>query len=815
MKKPNIKALAIDHGEKIAFGVFAVIVLGVLATSNWSRFARTPDELKRKAADAKNKFSGNENVWPKTEEETYKVVDYSERSRRLFTPLAAIAGSRFNFSTPIFHPLYRKDEPRREPIFEPVQQLMAKGGLVALSISASPEMPETPAESKPTEEMPADSESGGEFGERRAAAAAAVTPGILGRGGAPSAPASSHGGGGRGPAAAGRGAAPTAGPAGAAGAPGINPIFRGMPEGAMMAGGPGMMGGDTKARGERFIAVRGVFPLRKQIENFRRALHISEAEASSLVELLDFVLERQAAKSGDDPWKDSTWETVSLETARSIIKECTDLDTMEDPVPVALQDDVITMGLPMRLRFGWGDCATHPRIQNELLSKEGIELENQAIEALDQATADAKLEVPGQPKKRGLSGTTRDLKGLVRSAASNPGSMEAMRSMYSRMPQMGGSGGPAPMNGMGAPMAPSSPSGGYSNGRGGPGAAGMGSSAYAAAMGSSMASMGSMGAMSPPGMRPGAMFERMVSNNSQYLLFRYLDFDVKPGMAYRYRVRLILSNPNANLSPEELGSADPEIAEGDKRETAWSNISNPEVVPSTNDVFLKQVEREPYLEEKIKANTSKPVAQLAMFDWNTDLGTTIHDILNIPAIGAFIGEEKKDVMVLKLVEGTLDKEKHMFASMNVLLDVESDVEVAADQHPDLKFPGADKRGNARVGVMAEAVIATELGEIKILDPVTEKSEEQKWLKRAESERRNFKEGAPAARTTSRLTAWQEKDSAKDDGKDSKSKSKRNPRRAGPEAMGNSMGEMMRQMMQGSGAAPPPANAPGSKKKKAN
>src|SRR5262249_28976406 len=100
---------------------------------------------------------------------------------------------------------------------------------------------------------------------------------------------------------------------------------------------------------------------------------------------------------------------------------------------------------------------------------------------------------------------------------------------------------------------------------------------------------------------------------------------------------------------------------------------------------------------------------------------------------------------------------------------------------------------------------------------SEKSEEQKWLLRAQSERKIFKEGAPPARTTSRLAAWQEKDSAKEDDKDSKSKKKRNPRRMGPEAMGSSMEAMMRQAMPGIGGpgavTPPPAS--GSKKKKGN
>ena len=65
-----------------------------------------------------------------------------------------------------------------------------------------------------------------------------------------------------------------------------------------------------------------------------------------------------------------------------------------------------------------------------------------------------------------------------------------------------------------------------------------------------------------------------------------------------------------------------------------SNISNPEVVPSTVNFYLKQVDREPYNDEKIKSNSNKAVAQLSMFDWDTSLGTVINDVLNIWSIGS-------------------------------------------------------------------------------------------------------------------------------------------------------------------------------------
>jgi hypothetical protein len=343
-----------------------------------------------------------------------------------------------------------------------------------------------------------------------------------------------------------------------------------------------------------------------------------------------------------------------------------------------------------------------------------------------------------------------------------------------------------------------------------PGGAGGG---HAPAMPMPMSGMGGMGAMGAMGaLRPGnTSMDRLVAS-VQYLLFRYLDFDVEPGMAYRYRVRLQLRNPNFDLSPEELGSAEPEIAKGDERGTPWSNISNPEVVPSTVNFYLKHVDREPYTEEKVRNNTSKSVAQLSMFDWDTKLGTVINDVLNIWSIGAFVGDEKKrDTLKLDLAAGVLDKDKDFkFSTMNVLLDVEADVEVDIAQHPDLKLAGADKRGVARVGLVPEALVATESGEIELLDPYSERDEEQKWLRQKERERDGYVEGKPKT-PSNRLDALAAKDADKADDKADKKKRRRNPRRSdtastagGPPGAGGTAAyaDMMQKMMQGPGAAPP-------------
>ena len=80
MKKLNIKALLIDHGEKFAFGLFGLIILGILGPgTSWGRYSKTtPDALKGSAEAAKSKITSN-NPWPKDKEESFKVIDFSEK----------------------------------------------------------------------------------------------------------------------------------------------------------------------------------------------------------------------------------------------------------------------------------------------------------------------------------------------------------------------------------------------------------------------------------------------------------------------------------------------------------------------------------------------------------------------------------------------------------------------------------------------------------------------------------------------------------------------------------------------------------------
>jgi len=69
----------------------------------------------------------------------------------------------------------------------------------------------------------------------------------------------------------------------------------------------------------------------------------------------------------------------------------------------------------------------------------------------------------------------------------------------------------------------------------------------------------------------------------QYLLFRFLDFKIEPRKTYRYRVKLVLANPNFNLDKAHLDK--PEFAVGETRETIWSDPSPPITIPVLESYF--------------------------------------------------------------------------------------------------------------------------------------------------------------------------------------------------------------------------------------
>ena len=666
MKKFNFKAFFLNHFEKMIFGVFALVVVFVLAKTSWSGFPKQPDQLLSDIEKVRKRIESPDNVWKDRDE--FQVVDFTDRVEKIFSPLAY---SRYEFSTPIFHPLFKKNEPRREPVFEAVMELTGKAALVALSVkqeadSATSTDPNSSEEKKDT---PVDESD--ELRDRRELASGGG--GNINRGGGGGAPALRA------------------------------PVFMSqamrddedsqqqmmMPSSSTGAAAAANSG--VTSRGVRVVAVRGVFPLYKQADQYEKALHVTRPEALSMIEIRDFVLERQTAQPGPEPWKNAEWKEVNIDSALDLLSESSGVDPF-DPVPIRLQDAVITMNLPLRLAGFWGDLATHPRLRGDELKIDDIEAQNRMLDLLEETFQDSDMVNAAKPRRRGLTRAQSDVKSVVQQMKTNVSANEAWKDKSSKkIGKMEGIGG-----------LPNQP---------------------------------------PTGAASMAVLDNFVTGG-RYLLFRYLDFDVQSGFAYRYRVRLKLTNPNFDATDEQLAAADPSIRKGEERDTPWSDVSVPVVVPNTVNYFLRDVGRDPYNDEKIKVDTSKPVAQLAMFDWDTKLGTTVNDLLNTYSIGSFISGEpasKKETLILDLTMADgqqLRKDKYTFNTSDVLLDVEPDLEITPDQHPDLKIALEKGKGPARLGVIEEALVFTSLGEIRTLDPISGRAEEESLSNKVQRERKN-------------------------------------------------------------------------------
>lgn len=73
----------------------------------------------------------------------------------------------------------------------------------------------------------------------------------------------------------------------------------------------------------------------------------------------------------------------------------------------------------------------------------------------------------------------------------------------------------------------------------------------------------------------------------EYKQFRFFDFTVEPGKTYRYRVRLVLRNPNYGVAARYLESKD--LAVGETRLTEWSEPTEKVFVPHGSEILAGEV----------------------------------------------------------------------------------------------------------------------------------------------------------------------------------------------------------------------------------
>ena len=197
--------------------------------------------------------------------------------------------------------------------------------------------------------------------------------------------------------------------------------------------------------------------------------------------------------------------------------------------------------------------------------------------------------------------------------------------------------------------------------------------------------------------------------SSKYLLFRYFDFQVTPGNAYRSRMRMTLLNPTFKRPVEHL--VDESIAAGEVRITPWSEPTPHVFVPEEQRIFLTKA-------DKPKADTGLPSADIDVYQWFSEAGTTIAAKVVKLQLGQFISGPCKDTEVYRPAQDTLKKEEVPVFTGNLLADVAAaPATTGFDQteHADLKLDDKKLKQLGLSGTADKALLVDRFGQLTVLD----------------------------------------------------------------------------------------------------
>lgn len=676
----NWKKALLSHGEKIAFGVVALAGVAALGMSRWAPYSeKNPGVLIDQAQKAEQ--AQKTSTWPEAEQA--KFADTENIYAKAQSLLAGIDESRLEFSRTldtIFDPVIPPKQPVDEPKWLPVRQLIASSGYLLyekavaydeslIGPDGTPlepglngvEEPATPDDGLGDDFRPAQPPAG--LGEEGVPGLPGYSGGPLGagmRGGAGGTrgggAAGGRGGasGGRGGASGGRGGASGGrGGAGSSGSPvpgmagggrggaGIGGYEGAMPGMAGEEGMYGMLGAGTPVEGvaKRYVAVRGVVPLKAQEEELARARSQSRPEVAGLLTYTDFELERQKAVAGPDPWA-GEWQKVDIQVANDVLQDQARFDY--DPVDPTVTNAVFTMPLPGRVMGDWQTNGTHPALTQYNESEEA----KQRAEKLQQMIADYAAELERQQKELpqfgGFAGQQWDVGQVGRMMVQDEGYMNSMPGMMNQ---------PGPNGEQGLNLTKDD-------------------------------------------------IKALITAGGTYVLFRYLDFDVQPGNAYRYRVRLKLINPNANMAADQVARHD--VAEGQYRWTEWSEPTPATVVPEDTRHYLASIE---------PGGTRQPDrARFELFQWSTETGAFVSEFLSIEP-GQFIAGTQP-AEVLDVAGQTFESKDFTFTSDDMLVDIDRSPPGLASVRPELNL-------GRRFEVPAQVLIVNDSGQLEVQDPYTD------------------------------------------------------------------------------------------------
>ncbi|MFN7806628.1 MAG: hypothetical protein ACK5TO_21680 [Planctomycetaceae bacterium] len=696
IKTYNYKQFFLNHGEKVGMGVAGLVTLLCLAMTSWGGYARNPLEMETEARKVQDQLAANR--WPADEKEKFLIASADTAIQGALTPLDL---AQFEYQIPLSPKVKTYQLPADEVEVLPPVDLIARAIEFPVLEEQAPEAPaeEPVAETKPKPEKTKERKRSG-------------------------------GGGLAGAAGVGAQLEENSGDTGSSGMASMN------------------SGAAVKSRGKRASVVTAVVERRAQLERLRKAHHLETlSQAEPLLNYADFKLQRKRAIPAKDPWS-GQWEDVKIDSALDTLNKV----VLEEADLVAAEfiEGVFTMSLPRRADGDWDPrYVVHPRIPTlDKQQREEEEAKNAAAaEALEGADEEA-----GR-NRRGLLRGQRDAKRMRRDAANRlgdegfsgavndfmgGGGMGAAMGagMAGSMP--GGKGGgrmpgggampggmgsmPGGMGGMGSMPPGGIPGGGGSGvaprpdmgklmsgamGRGGAGGGMMpgGGAGMSMPGGGAGMSMPGGGGMSMPGMGSGMgtgmpVVGQISSSGADLVMFRFFDFDVEPNECYIYRVQMVVDNPSFNSDFVRQSS----VAEGETRESDWSQPSIPAIAPPEVQYMVHRVSKPP---------TPQRAAELDVIQFNTDFGSIVEAPLPLK-FGQYVGGEK-EVEFPNLGAQTFAKDKVNFASQDLFLDALPGPKLDPAMLADLGLEGDQKTVMSLQSQLDQAVTVNRLGKLQPVD----------------------------------------------------------------------------------------------------
>ena len=388
----------------------------------------------------------------------------------------------------------------------------------------------------------------------------------------------------------------------------------------------------------------------------------TEKSLQSLVQLRNFKLERQTRvnRPGADPWS-GPWEAVDRDSVIQMLENEVN-GYAPETVLDGLLDAHICMPYPDRVVGQWGLLSTHPDIKEFNLTDEEVEQQVAYEWKLLEKTKKEEENEKAPPDKRGFMTVTKNMRALTARAQGYQGDDKSVRERI-LAELKSGSGDKDQMN---------------------------------------------------------EQLEDFVRTRASavdhYILFRYLDISVKSGETYRYKVKLVLTNPFHQKRVEEV--TDPSIIEGEERESEFSEPTIPVTVKEDAQIYVKRTDNH-------LGRPTLPYADMDVFQWFASTGTVVNKVLGVQ-IGQILGR-RATADVLRPAENVFDTESVLFSTSDTLVDVSPGFSLDQSLHKDLVDDLNKVTSGKRPGVTApdQTLFVDANGELRIIDGVDQRTDYEK------------------------------------------------------------------------------------------